>query len=69
MFLIFDTETTGFPKDWNAPITDLDNWPRVVQLAWQIHDENGELVEVHAQLEYRILPFSFSKKWGAMLAP
>ena len=19
MFLIFDTETTGFPKDWNAP--------------------------------------------------
>ena len=52
MFLIFDTETTGFPKDWNAPITDLDNWPRVVQLAWQIHDENGELVEVQDHIIY-----------------
>ena len=34
MFLIFATETTGFPKNWNAPITDLDNWPRVVH-EWQ----------------------------------
>ena len=46
MFLIYDTETTGLPRDWNAPLTDFDNWPRMVQLAWQIHDENGELVEV-----------------------
>ncbi len=46
MYLIFDTETTGLPQDYNAPITDLDNWPRLVQLAWQLHDENGELVEV-----------------------
>jgi hypothetical protein len=28
MYLIFDTETTGLPKKWNAPITDIDNWPR-----------------------------------------
>ncbi len=45
MFLIFDTETTGLPKNWNAPITDSDNWPRMVQLAWQIHDEKGVFVE------------------------
>ncbi|MDX5324931.1 MAG: DNA polymerase III subunit alpha [Bacteroidota bacterium] len=45
MFLIFDTETTGLPRDWNAPITDTDNWPRVVQIAWQLHDEMGQLVE------------------------
>lgn len=44
MFLIFDTETTGLPKDWKAPITDSDNWPRMVQLAWQVHDEKGALV-------------------------
>jgi len=44
MFLIFDTETTGLPKDWNAPITDSDNWPRLVQLAWQLHDETGKLL-------------------------
>lgn len=46
MFLIFDTETTGLPRNWNAPLTDFDNWPRVVQLAWQIHDADGVLIEV-----------------------
>jgi DNA polymerase-3 subunit alpha len=46
MFLIYDTETTGLPKNYNAPLTDFDNWPRLVQLAWQIHDEKGELVDV-----------------------
>lgn len=46
MFLIFDTETTGLPKNYNAPLTDFDNWPRLVQLAWQIHDEKGVLVDV-----------------------
>ena len=34
MFLIFDTETTGLPLDKNAPLTNFDNWPRVVQIAW-----------------------------------
>ncbi|MGB3590475.1 MAG: DNA polymerase III subunit alpha [Nonlabens sp.] len=45
MFLIFDTETTGLPKRWNAPITDVGNWPRVVQIAWQLHDEMGNMVD------------------------
>jgi len=44
MFLIFDTETTGLPKDFNAPVTDGDNWPRLVQIAWQLHDETGRLI-------------------------
>lgn len=45
MYLIFDTETTGLPKNFNAPLTDSDNWPRMVQIAWQLHDENGTLLE------------------------
>ena len=44
MFLIYDTETTGFPKNWNAPLTDSENWPRIVQFAWQLHDETGKLL-------------------------
>ncbi len=44
MFLIFDTETTGLPKKWRAPLTDFDNWPRMVQLAWQCHDLKGNLL-------------------------
>ena len=44
MYLIFDTETTGLPKDWKQPFTNIDNWPRLVQLAWQLHDETGKLI-------------------------
>ncbi len=45
MYLIFDTETTGLPKRWSAPITDTDNWPRCIQIAWQLHDEWGKVIE------------------------
>ncbi|MGY8939674.1 MAG: DNA polymerase III subunit alpha [Flavobacteriales bacterium] len=45
MYLIFDTETTGLPKSWNAPITNTENWPRCVQIAWQLHDEMGNIIE------------------------
>ena len=44
MFIVFDTETTGLPKNWNAPVSDSDNWPRCIQLAWQLHDDNGKLI-------------------------
>jgi DNA polymerase-3 subunit alpha len=46
--LIFDTETTGKPRNYNAPITDFDNWPRMVQIAWQLHDYDGNLVEAQS---------------------
>lgn len=29
-YLIFDTETTGLPKDYNAPKSKLSNWPKIV---------------------------------------
>jgi len=38
LHLIFDTETTGLPKNWKAPLTDSDNWPRLVQLSWILTD-------------------------------
>ena len=56
MFLIFDTETTGLPKRWDAPFSDLNNWPRVVQLAWQLHDYDGSLV---SNKTYVIKPVDF----------
>ncbi|MDD5226718.1 MAG: 3'-5' exonuclease [Candidatus Omnitrophica bacterium] len=40
-YLFFDTETTGLPKSWKAPVTDLGNWPHIVQIAWALFDENG----------------------------
>ncbi len=45
MFLIFDTETTGLPRNYNAPWSDSDNWPRMVQIAWQLHDKFGKLLQ------------------------
>ncbi len=44
MYLIFDTETTGLPQNYNAPLTDFENWPRMVQIAWQLHEANGKLI-------------------------
>ena len=44
MFLIFDTETTGLPANYKAPLTNFENWPRLVQLAWQCHDLNGKFL-------------------------
>lgn len=42
MYLFFDTETTGFPKSFKAPVSDLDNWPRMVQIAWLLFDGEGQ---------------------------
>ncbi|PRD56364.1 DNA polymerase III subunit alpha [Sphingobacterium gobiense] len=57
MYIIFDTETTGLPKRWDAPITDTDNWPRCIQIAWQLHDEMGNLIE---HQDYLIKPDGFN---------
>jgi len=56
MFLIFDTETTGLPKNWSAPLDDFENWPRLIQIAWQIHDNLGELIE---SKNYLVVPEGF----------
>ncbi len=57
MFLVFDTETTGLPKEWKDPSKEefrkdilkgtnknITNWPRMVQLAWQCHDLEGNFL-------------------------
>ncbi|HMC01025.1 MAG TPA: DNA polymerase III subunit alpha [Flavobacteriaceae bacterium] len=62
MYLIFDTETTGLPKRWDAPITDVDNWPRCVQIAWQLHDELGNCIE---HQDYLIQPIGFNIPYDA----
>ena len=49
-YLFFDTETTGLPKSWKAPVTDLGNWPHIVQIAWALFDEVGTRLEFHDHL-------------------
>jgi len=42
-YLFFDTETTGLPRNWNAPVDDLNNWPRMVQIAWVLYKDGIKL--------------------------
>ncbi len=62
MYLIFDTETTGLPKRWDAPITDVDNWPRCIQIAWQLHDAMGNCIE---HQDYLVQPDGFNIPYDA----
>ena len=56
MYLFFDTETTGLPINWKAPVTDLNNWPRLVQLAYLLYDQNGNKI---AEKNFIIKPQGF----------
>ena len=62
MYLIFDTETTGIPRNKTAPLTDFNNWPRLVQVAWQLHDAKGKLISQH---NYLIKPEGFDIPYKA----
>ena len=62
MYLIFDTETTGKIENWKAEVTEIDSFPRVVQLAWQLHDYKGELIEVK---NYIIKPDGYTIPFNA----
>lgn len=57
---IIDTETTGLPLDMNAPVDDLDNWPRIVGIAWQTWDEVSEgCFELETEVDHIIKPEGF----------
>ncbi len=62
MYLVFDTETTGLPKRWDAPISDTDNWPRCIQIAWQLHDAMGNCIE---HQDYLVKPEGFNIPYDA----
>lgn len=47
MYLFFDTETTGLPTRYNARPSDVRAWPRMVQLAWVLADEQGNELAAH----------------------
>lgn len=38
--VFFDTETTGLPINYKAPVNDLKNWPRIIQLAIAVYLES-----------------------------
>ena len=62
MFLFFDVETTGVPRNWKAPVSDTFNWPRAVQIAWLFYDKDRRLIE---EKDYTIQPEGFEIPYDA----
>ena len=62
MYLFFDTETTGLPRNWRAPVKDVDNWPRLVQLAFSYSAADGKIL---SSGDYIIKPEGFVIPSGA----
>lgn len=57
--LFFDTETTGVPLNYKAPVTDLNNWPRLVQLGYIGYETDGIEVFKSFENEHIIAPEGF----------
>lgn len=55
-YVFFDTETTGVPGNYDASSSDIDNWPRLVQLSWISEDVHGHIIN---QGDYIIKPEGF----------
>lgn len=59
LYIFFDTETTGVPRDYKAPTTDTRNWPRMVQLGWILMDSKENKL---SQKDYIIRPDVMNSK-------
>ncbi|MCK9581251.1 MAG: 3'-5' exonuclease [Methanoregula sp.] len=57
MILFLDLETNGLAKSLNAPIEDIDNWARIVQIAWAIFEEDGHIIKKE---NFIIFPIDFT---------
>ncbi|WGH25143.1 MAG: DNA polymerase III subunit alpha [Candidatus Shikimatogenerans bostrichidophilus] len=81
MFLFFDTETTGLPKNNSFKKKDIYNWPRLIQISWQYYNKFGKLINfnnlyVKPKKKYKIsfnsikihgINNNFLKKYGKNL--
>lgn len=59
MITFFDTETNGLPKNWKLPMSAVNNWPRVIQLAWTICENDGKVVrseEILIKPDHWVIP-------------
>lgn len=44
-YLILDIETMGLPKNFQASVEDLENWPDILEIGWQLYNDNRELIQ------------------------
>lgn len=51
-YLFFDTECNGLPDDYKLGVSFTNNWPRMIQLAWIVTDENGNMLKRQSHIIY-----------------
>ena len=65
MLLFIDTETTGLPKYYASDA--MEKWPRIVQLAWSLYDNDGNRQSENSFIIYPtdfIVPMDSAKIHG-----
>lgn len=62
LYLFFDTETSDLPVRYDVPVSDLQNWPRIVQFAWMLSDSEGNPLQSRVEL---VQPVDFEIAPGA----
>lgn len=60
--LIFDTETSGLPTDYRADFSNVNVWPRIVEIAWIVLDSDLKPV---TSSEFIVRPDGFEISAGA----
>lgn len=41
--MLFDVSANGSPTNYNASPRDIDNWPRMLHIVWQVVNEKGQI--------------------------
>ncbi len=65
MYTVFDVETNGLAKKYDAPYKDLHNWPRILQIGWSTHYNSGKLSRRRCYI-IKPLDFKISKESTAI---
>lgn len=59
LFMCFDTETTGLPKDYKRSFKDTDNWPHIVQLSYVIFQFVDEKIKILDTRDFILKPENY----------
>lgn len=59
--IFFDTETTGLPGNYKAAISQMDNWPRLVQLGYEVWEDEQKI----KTFDKIVFPWGFGIPGGA----
>lgn len=51
-YIFFDTECNGLPFSNKLGVDDTSNWPRMIQLAWLVTDEHGNILKRQSHIIY-----------------